>query len=141
MTKQEAAKKIAKLRRLARGTKSTHEAETAAAQADKLAREHGLGAGELEVGQRAAAFDDLVDEVGRAVARAPTIPAGIFDARSIIDEVLHSIKKTDEVDKASRLAQVVTVVRTAALFAGGNPTVTEIKRAIDLVLKNHDLTL
>lgn len=141
MTKREAAKKIAKLQRLARGSPNPHEAESAMAQAAKLAQEHGLGIADLEVGKMSAAFDELVDQVGKFVAGKPEIPAGLFDARAIIDEALRSIKNIGEDDKAKKLPQIVTIVRTAALFAGGNPAVSEVKKTIDLVLKNHELTI
>lgn len=141
MTKREAAKKIAKLQRLARGSPNPHEAESARAQAAKLALEHGLGAPDLEVGRMCAAFDELVDEVGKFVAKKPEIPAGLFDARAIIDEALRSIKDIGEDDKAKKLSQIIIVVRTAALFAGGNAAVAEVKKTVDLVLKNHSLTI
>lgn len=141
MTKKEAAKKIAKLRRLARGSPNPHEAESAMAQAARLAQEHGLAAADLEVGEMSAAFDELVDLVGKFVASKPEMPAGLFDARAIIDEALRSIKGIEEDDKAKKLPQIVTIVRTAALFAGGNAAVAEVKKTVDLVLKNHSLTI
>jgi len=139
-TKREAAEKVAKLRRLADSTKNPHEKATARRQADKLAAEYGLGKEDLDAGKMAAAFDDLVGAVERVVENAP-IPKGIFDTGSIIREVTGKIRKLDDADKSKKLRQVATAVRVAAMIAGDNKTVAELKAVLDSVLKSHDLTV
>jgi hypothetical protein len=143
VTKRDAAEKVAKLMRLARGTSSPEEAASARAQATKIAQEHGLGPADLEVGQMGAAWDDLVDQVGRLVGqRTPAMPRGLFDVGPIVADVLRTIKSIKDTDKASRLRQVTTAVRAASFVAGDhNQTIAELKRTLDTVLKNHELVI
>jgi hypothetical protein len=142
VTKKSAAEKVAKLHKLARGSSSPHEAESARAQAEKIAAEHGLSSRDLETGQMGAAFDELVDQVGKIASSLPQIiPQGLFDTRTIVDQVLRSIKSIGEVDKAARLRQFTTLVRTAAFIAGDNKTIAEVKTALDTALRNHELVL
>lgn len=141
MTRKEAAEKVAKLRRLARGSKNPHEAEMAREQADKLAARHGLASADLEAGSMGAAFDDLVDQVKTVVAGHASIPAGLFNTEGIINDVLGKIKSIGESDKSARLRQIATLIRTASFFAGDNKVVAEMKAVLDTTLKNHDLTL
>lgn len=141
MNRQEAAEKVAKLERLARGSSNPHEAAAARERAHKIAQEHGLSPAEIEVGTMGAAFDDLVDQVKKIVAQSPRVPAGLFDTRSLVDDVLNKIKGASDADKASRLKQIAGLIRTASFIAGNNKTVAEAKAALDTVLKNHELTI
>lgn len=141
MTKKDAADKVAKLMKLARGSSSPHEAASAKIQAEKIAAEHGLSHQDLVTGEMGAAFDDLVDEVKKFVASRPEIPAGLFDTKTLVDQVVRSIKDIREVDKAARLRQITTVIRGAAFVAGDNKVVAQIKTTLDTVLKNHELVI
>jgi hypothetical protein len=140
MTRREAAEKVAKLLQLARGSTNPHEASTAQRQADKIAREHGLTKQDLESGKMAAAFDEIVDQVGKIASSSP-LPQGLFDSRSIIGQVLQSIKGIGENDKSSRLRQLTNLVRVASFVAGDNKHVAEVKVALDTALKNHDIII
>lgn len=140
MNKRDAAEKVAKLRRLAEGSQNQHEAANARRQADKLAQEHGLTEDDLAGGKLAAAFDDMVGAVEKIVDNAP-IPKGLFDTGSIIREVTSKIRSLGEDDKAKKMRQVATAVRVAAMIAGDNKTVGELKAVLDTVLKNHDLKI
>jgi hypothetical protein len=141
MTKREAAEKVAKLTKLARGSSNPHEAASARAQAEKIASEHGLSHQDLESGEMGAAFDDLVDEVKRFVANGSAMPSGLFDTRSIVDQIIRDIKHIREADKAARLKQIAVVIRTAAFVAGDNKVISQIKTTLDTILKNHELVL
>jgi len=88
VNRKEAAEKIAKLERLARGTSNPHEAESARAQAAKLASEHCLTDNDLKTGKMGAAFDDMVDEVGKLTS---SMPGGLFGAGTVVQEVLRAI--------------------------------------------------
>ena len=140
MSKQKAAEKVAKLLELARGTTNPHEAAAARAEAERLVAQHGLTDADLENGEMGAAFDDLVDQVGR-VASTGNFSSGLFDARSIVDKVLQSIKEISKADKATRLRQFTTLVRTASFVAGDNKVIAEVKTTLDTVLKNHHLVI
>jgi hypothetical protein len=141
MTKREAAQKIAKLQRLARGSQNQHEAASALAQAERLAAEHGLGTADIEQGRLSAAFDELVDQLGRAVADQETHSISLFDVGPIVSDVIKNIKDVREEDKAARLRQVAKAVSIASLLAGDHPLVSRVRGALDVALRNHDLTL
>jgi hypothetical protein len=136
MTRKEASEKIAKLERLASGTTNSHEAENARAQAARLASEHCLTDNDLKVGKMGAAFDDMVDEIGKL---ASSIPGGLFGAGSVVREVLRAIKDVDEVDKQSRVRQITTLVKAISLVAGDVPLVAQLKSTVDNILRAHDL--
>ena len=140
MKKSDAAEKVAKLRRLAEGSKNPHEAESARKQADKIAQENGLTEDDLSNGRCAAAFDDLVGAVEEIVDNAP-IPRGLFDTGAIIREVTSKIRNLGEDDKAKKMRQVATGIRVAAMIAGNNQTVAELKAVLDAVIKNHELKI
>lgn len=142
MTKKDAAEKIAKLRRLADDPRTPkHEAESARTRIAKLSVEHGLTPADLDAGRWGAAFDDLVTEVEKIVRGNPNLPVGMFGTEQILTQVLGKLRGMGEGDKASRLKQIAGLVRTASFLMGGNPTVAEIKSVIDVVLKNHQLTI
>ena len=139
MNKKDAAEKVAKLRRVAQGSSNPNEADTARRQADKIASEHRLTELDLASGQMTAAFDDLVAEVEKVVARNP-VPTGLFGTESVVKDVLGKMRSFQEDDKAKKLRQVALVVKIGAMIAGDNRTVAEIKTVLDTVLKNHGLT-
>ena len=143
MTRREAAEKVAKLRRLADDPRTPREeAHNAREAAAKITREHKLKEQDLATGRMCAAFDDLVGELEKAVQRRSAhLPTGIFGAEQSIKTALDGIRKMTDVDKATRLRQLTTVVRTAAIFVGDHPVVAEVKAVLDAVLKNHDLML
>lgn len=142
MTKKDAASKIAKLRRLADDPRTpTNEAASARGRADKLAAEHGLGPADLEEGRLCAAFDDLVGEVEKIVRGNPNLPTGMFGTEQVLTQVLGQLRGMGDADKATRLRQIVGIVRTASFFVGSNKTIAEIKSALDVVLKNHQINL
>lgn len=141
MTKKDAAEKVAKLMRLAQGTKNQHEAMAARSQANKLASEHGLTPNDLASGKRAVAFDDLVDRLHAYVMQHPkTQTAGeLFAHTPIIEDVLAKIKGIEETDKSVKLGQIVTIVRTAAFVAGDHPVIASLKHLVDTTLQRHDI--
>ena len=141
MTKKEAAEKVAKLMKLAKGSPNPHEAQTARDQAKKLASEHGLSKSDLETGEFAAAFDDLVDGVQKFVAGHPAVPQGLFNSSAIITDVLHKIKNIGDADKTARLRQITTLVRTASFIAGDQSLISEVKVILDTALRNHGLSI
>ena len=141
MTKHAAAEKVAKLMRLAKGSSNPHEASNARAQAEKLVKEHGLTESDLTSGERAAAFDDLVDAVHAFVRNHPAIPDGMFGATAIVTDVLNRIKNIEETEKSTRLGQITTAVRTASLIIGDDPTVKGIKKILDKTLRKHEIVI
>jgi hypothetical protein len=141
MTRKDAAEKVAKLMKLANGSSNANEAATAKAQAEKLVAEHGLTDNDLLSGEMAAAFDDLVDSVQKVVASHPALPPGLFNSSAIVTDILHKIKNLGDTDKATRLKQITTIVRTASFIAGDKPIVAEIKAVLDSTLKNHGLSI
>jgi len=73
MKRGEAAEKVVKLRRLADGTSNIHEATAARAQATKLIIEHRLTERDLASGEKATAFDDLIDRLHQFAANLPKV--------------------------------------------------------------------
>lgn len=140
MSRKDAAEKVAKLMKLANGSTNPHEAATAKRQANKLVEEHGLTDSDLMSGEMAAAFDDLVDSVQKVVANHPALPPGLFNSSAIITDILHKIKTLGDTDKATRLRQITTIVRTASFIAGDTPVIAEIKAVLDSTLKNHGIS-
>ena len=141
MTKHAAAEKVAKLMRLAKGSSNPHEASTARAQAERLVKEHGLTEADLTSGERAAAFDDLVDAVHAFVRNHPAIPDGMFGTSAIVTDVLNRIKNIAETEKASRLGQITTFVRAATFIAGDDPNIKGIKHILDETLRKHEIII
>lgn len=141
MTKKDAAEKVAKLMKLAKGSSNAHEAQTARSQAQKIVTEYGLSELDLEAGEMAAAFDDLVDGLQKLVAGHPALPEGLFNSSAIVTDVLHKIKAMGDTDKATKLKQITTIIRTASFIAGDHAIVSSAKAALDTALKNHGLSL
>jgi hypothetical protein len=141
VTRKAASEKVAKLMKLAKGSTNEHEASAARSQATKIIEEHDLTDADLMSGEMSAAFDDLVDSVQKAIAQHPAVPDGLFGTMGILEEILRKIKNLGDADKATRLKQITTLVRTAAFIAGSQPLVAEIKSILDNTLKNHGLSL
>jgi len=140
VTSKAAAEKVAKLRRLADDPRTpATEAASARREADRLSALHDLTASDLELGRKAAAYDDLVVELEKVVRNNPNLPVGIFGAEKVVTDVLRKLRDASDVDKAARLAKIVTVVQTASLFVGDAKIVVECKAVIGSVLKNHGL--
>lgn len=134
MTRKEAAEKVAKLRRLAGGAGTSAERATATRVADELTKQHGLTEDELTLGIKAAAFDDLIDELNRFVSK--------HDVPSAVLEVLGAIKtSTDKEDKAVTLVRVVQIVRATSMFFGFDSSVKGTKTVVERVLKKHGVTV
>lgn len=134
MTKAEAAERVAKLRRLAEKNDNAAEAASAKKRADKLVEEFKLTETELSLGGRAAAFDDLVDELDRFV-RKHDVPAAVLETIEMVKS------KTDKENKADMLGKIVAGVRTVSLFFIFNKDVKGIKDTVDAVLKKHGVTI
>jgi len=142
VTRQGAAERVAKLRRLADDPRTPpSEAENARAQATKLAAEHSLGEADLELGRIGSAYDELVDRLEKLALNNPKLPTGIFGAEQVVVDVLHKLKQVGDSDKSRRLRAVTTTVRTAHLFLGNTPLIDNVKIILDSVLKNHGLTI
>lgn len=139
MNKTEAAEKVAKLRRLARGTPNVHEASVAKAQADRLAKTHGLTENDVASGERAAAFDDLIDGLHRFVANHPALPRNLPGSPSILGIILDKVKGLDKVNKGIRLGHLATIIKTVHFIAGDDPSIKEIKRILDNTLDRHEI--
>ena len=141
MTRKAAAEKVAKLLKLAKGSTNPHEASVARSSASKIIEEHSLTDADILGGEMAAAFDDLVDSIQKAVASHPAVPEGLFGTMGILDDVLRKIKNIGDSDKSLRLKQITTLVRATSFIAGSQPLVAEIKSILDNTLKNHNLSL
>jgi hypothetical protein len=141
VTKRDAAEKVAKLMKLAKGSTNPHESTTAKAQAEKLVAEHGLTENDLMSGEISAAFDDLVDGIQKIVAGHPALPPGLFNTSAVVTDILHRIKAMGDTDKVTRMRQIATVIRTTAFIAGDTPIIAEIKIVFDTALKNHGVSI
>ena len=141
MTKSEASEKVAKLRRLARGNSNQHEAAAAKAQADKIIADHSLAEDDLASGEKAHAFDDLVDTLHLFAINHPALPEGLFGNSAILRNVLTRIKNIGKDDKAVNLGRLVTIVRTASFLMGDDPSIREIKRILDDTLHHHEIKM
>jgi len=141
MTRRDAAEKVAKLHKLAKGSTNVHEAAAARTQAEKIVAEHQLTDNDLMSGEMAAAFDELVDNLQKMVAGHPSLPTGLFNSSAIVTDVLHKIRSMGDIDKATRLRQIAAIVRTASFIAGDTPIVAEVKTVFDTALKNHGVSI
>ena len=141
MTKHAAAEKVAKLMRLAKGSSNPHESANARTQAEKLVKEHNLTENDLTSGERAAAFDDLVDAVHAFMRNHPAISDGMFSTSALITDVLNRIKNIQEIEKSTRLGQITSIVRAASFVAGDDPNIKGIKRILDDTLRKHEIII
>ena len=140
MNRVEAAEKVVKLRRLASGTTNEHEALSARTQADRLIREHFLTEDDLTSGERAAAFDDLVDALHHYAAAHPVLPGEMFETSTVLGDILRKVKNIKKTDKSRYLHQFATYIRTATFVAGDHvPSLREIKRILDDTLHSHQI--
>jgi hypothetical protein len=136
MTKKEAILKISKLEKLANKAGTPQEAANARSVIDDLKKKHSITDGEIQLGAKVDAFDDLVGRLD-AYVRSQTkqqLPAPVF-------EVLSKIKtSTNEEDKAKALKTIVDAVRfTSLLF--GTKGMGPIKEIIEETIKKHSLTI
>lgn len=142
MTRSEAAIKVAKLRRTARGTTNPAEANTARTIADKLETEHHLTDNDLTDGQMGAAFDDLLDQLQQVIKqRASIMTGGLLNTNSMIQDTVNQMKQTSDSQKAAQLRKVVMVSRALSFCGRHIPTVAEFCSKIETSLKNHEITL
>jgi hypothetical protein len=138
MTKDDAIAKVAKLRRLARGTANPHEVASAEKRIAELSEKFGLGPADLDASRACAAYDELLDQLNRLAGQ---LPAGMFDTGTIAGQVVQKLKTAADHEKAFRLRTVVTIVRTAGFFLGRDPTIRSVKTALESALKKHDVTV
>ena len=141
MTKHEAAEKVAKLMRLAKGSSNPHESSTARAQAEKMVREHSLTEEDLTSGARAAAFDELMDSLHAYVRNHPALPDGMFGTSAVVTDVLNRIKNIKETDKAVWLGRITRNLRIGSALVGDDPTIKGMKKVLDETLRRHDITI
>ena len=141
MTKPEAAEKIAKLRRLAKNNSNEYEASASRAKIDDLIAKHSLTEDDLISGEKAHAFDDLIDALHLFVIGHPMLPAGLFGNSAILRNVLDRIKNIEKNDKIVNLGRLVTIVRTASFVMGNDPSIKEIKRILDNTLHSHGIKI
>ena len=147
MTRQEAAEKVAKLARLARDNPNPHEAEAARTQARKIVAENNLSVDELSTGQKAAAFDDLVAEVRKAVCSHPALPQGLFGTSDVVSGILTRLGAASKESKARRLDEAGKLIDAASMFNRaleavglGTPVVPAVRKIFDETLAAHNLT-
>lgn len=137
MTKDEAAEKVAKLMRLAKGTPESHEASSARSQARKIVREYELSAEDLSAGKKAAAFDTLVKEILHLV---PPLHEPLVGAIRQKLAGLTKSHKSHHLEDASKLVEVASLVNGLLGKVGmGSSTVTKMQKILDDVLAAHGL--
>jgi Protein of unknown function (DUF2786) len=141
LSKIEAAEKVAKLRRLARGTSNEHEAATAEAQAKKIIAEYKLTKDDLSGGEKSDAFDDLVDTLHKFAVNHPDLPGGLFGTSAVIHDMLTKIKSIDKSKKNTYLGWLTGGIRTLSFISGDRPEIKELKRILDETLLRHGLVL
>ena len=141
LSKVEAAEKVAKLRRLARGTSNEHEAATAEAQAKKIVAEYKLTRDDLSGGEKSDAFDDLVDTLHKFAVSHPDLPGGLFGTSAVIHDILGKVKAIDKSKKSTYLGWLTGGIRTVSFIAGDRPEIKELKRILDETLLRHGLVL
>jgi len=141
LSKVEAAEKVAKLRRLARGTSNENEAATAEAQAKKIIAEYKLTMDDLSGGEKSDAFDDLVDTLHKFAVSHPDLPGGLFGTSAVIHDMLAKIKSIDKAKKNTYLAWIAGSIRTLSFISGDRPEIKELKRILDETLLRHNLVL
>jgi hypothetical protein len=140
MKRGEAAEKVVKLRRLADGTSNIHEATAARAQATKLIIEHRLTERDLASGEKATAFDDLIDRLHQFAANLPKVAKySKLENPMILNDVLKRIKT---MDKSKRLDQLTPVIRGLTFIAGDHiPYLREIRLLWEDVLHRHNIKI
>jgi hypothetical protein len=143
MKRGEAAEKVVKLRRLADGTSNIHEATAARAQATKLIIEHRLTERDLASGEKATAFDDLIDRLHQFAANLPKVAKySKLENPMILNDVLKRIKTMDKIDKSKRLDQLTPVIRGLTFIAGDHiPYLREIRLLWEDVLHRHNIKI
>jgi len=138
MVKTEIIQKILKLKKLSQGNSNPHEAESAKTKMLELMKEHDISDGEIKVEEKAAAFDELVQEIKSFSLKNPSIPS-IFGGTSVIDGVLDVLKSAKDAEKAVRLDQIRSMIGTASLLLGRNKTFIGIRDIIEKIIKKHAL--
>jgi len=142
MTREDLLDKITKLRRLARNNPNAQEAATAQRKADELASRHGVSESEMILASTSAAHDELVEELRKFAAEKMKTKGGpfsLFNAGSMIDNILQEIKKAKNEDKSSRIRKITELVRAGHLVAP--TTFGPLSEIVEKVLKNHEITL
>lgn len=138
MTKEEAIVRLAKLQRLAAGSSSPAEADTAHRRISELVEKYKLGEADLAVSRSCAAYDDLVDQLNIVLGQTP---AGLLDTASFAGQISQTLKSTSDADKASRLRTVTRIVRTVGWVLGKDPLVSRVQKTLEDVLRKHDVTI
>lgn len=137
MKREEAAEKVAKLMRLAKGTPASHEAASARTQARKIVREYELDTEELSAGKKAIAFDSLVKEVLHLVPPLQEPLTG--QVRQRLAGITKS-RKSRHLEDAAKLIEIASLVNGLLGKVGmGSSTVTKMQKILDDTLAAHGL--
>ena len=137
MKREEAAEKVAKLMRLAKGTPESYEAASARTQARKIVREYELDAEELSAGKKAIAFDSLVKEVLHLVPPLQEPLTG--QVRQRLARITKS-RKSRHLEDAAKLIEIASLVNGLLGKVGmGSSTVTKMQKILDDTLAAHGL--
>lgn len=144
MTKLEAAEKVAKMMKLARGNTNPHEAASARRRAKKIIDDHGLTVEELSTGKKAAALDDLIVALRSVTSN---MPAGLFNTSSIVEGILSKAESMSKESKSRRLDEICKLIDVASAVNGAlnvvslsSPLVKRVKEIFEKTLAAHDLT-
>jgi hypothetical protein len=147
VTKQDAAEKVAKLMKLARGNTNPHEKDNARSAAEKIVSEHELTVEDLSSGKKAAAFDELVAAIKKKISSSPEIPRGLFGTSDVVSGILSKIEgmskesKSRRLDEAYKLVEAASMLNTCLNAIGlGTHVVRDVKKIFEDVLAAHDLT-
>jgi hypothetical protein len=102
MTREQAASKVAKLRKLADGSPNPEEASSARRKADELAAEHGLTENDLLGDSLSGCYDELVDEMQKLGAEA-----GLRGTTGkAFDEIFARLKNPTPSEKVGRIRYI-----------------------------------
>lgn len=139
MTTAEAAEKIAKLLALSRSNNNPHEAESARRRAQALMDEHKLTPEDLEAGDKAAAFDEIIVALESYIETRTEIPRGMFTQVAAVRVILTKLKSLNKIKKAARLDQVLVIVSLVEMVGFKNATLNEINTIINNVLSKYNV--
>lgn len=136
MTKNQAIKRVTKLRTLASGTSNPHERDAALRQALSLMKEHHLREDDLASPKKVSNFDKLVDVIGDYAAKHPELK-NTHGASKIIVEILAQSKKTmsseQKIKLLNRLSQVLRITRL--VVGDSNSTLNDVIQIFEEVTK------
>jgi hypothetical protein len=132
VNKEEAITKVRKLQNQAKGTNSSHEAETARKLADELMKKHGLVERDLVAPAKVLAFEELLAEL-ESLSRSKELPPAVSEALGMLKKNMTNEEKTDALEK------IVAIVRVGSLFFGKKMRV--IKDVVEATLQKHEVAV